>query len=75
MFSLKSFVLLALLASVSANRDLLQGGFFILDFFSFFLGDASRTFFFFLAGGDIGGPSTPFFCFWMPGLSPDTESH
>lgn len=28
MFSLKSFVLLALLASVSANRDLLQGGFF-----------------------------------------------
>ena len=49
-------------------------GFFILEFFSFFLGDASRTFFFFLAGGDIGGPS-PFFCFWMPGLSPETGSH
>ena len=29
MFSLKSIVLLALLASVSANRDLLQGEFFI----------------------------------------------
>ena len=34
MMSLKLFVLLALLASVSANRELLQGELF--DFFSFF---------------------------------------
>ena len=39
MFSLKSIVLLALLASVSANRELLKGEFFIYlicFFFQFF---------------------------------------
>jgi hypothetical protein len=36
MFSIKSVVLLALLASVSANRDLLQGEFGLFQFFSSF---------------------------------------
>ena len=42
MFSLKSFVLLALLASVSANRDLLQGEFFFDFVFSVFFGTGER---------------------------------
>ena len=71
MFSLKSFVLLALLASVSANRDLLQGE-FLFQFFQFFF-RVRRGLFFGAGVVDFGDPLTPFLCLSMPDPSPETE--
>lgn len=58
MMSLKSFVILALLASVSANRDLLQGE-FSFDFFQFFWMQRRRRVF--CGWGHLRGDSTSAF--------------